>query len=285
MEFRVLGRLDVISSGQAMALGRPSEQMLLAVLLIDADHVVALSRLVDALWEDRPPATAPKQVRNAVGRLRHRFAASGSTNVVITDHSGYRISVAEHSLDALRFNAAVTGANRAAAAGRSAVAASLLKGALDQWRGPFLTGMRGRAIDAAAAAWEEQRNSARHSYYELMLALGRHRQIVAELLRLAADHPLHEDFAAHLMLALYRCGRRAEALSVYRRTQATLAAELALDPGRSLRYLHQQILTCDPALSPGQFAPIHPGRASCLPGQSNRMACRSPFRQQRCLPW
>jgi DNA-binding SARP family transcriptional activator len=266
MEFRMLGSLEAAAGGQPISLGRPSERTLLAVLLLDAGHVVSVSRLVDALWPDKPPTTAVKQVRNAAGRLRQALAAGGTAEAVVTDHGGYRINVADHCLDSHRFEAAVIGAGRVAATGQRPAACRLLEAALGLWRGPFLAGMRGQEIDVAAAAWEERRNAATDSYHEHMLALGQHQQIVAGLSRLATDQPLCESTTAHLMLALYRCGRQADALAIYRKTRAALAAELGLDPGPALQLLHQQILTSDPALAAPvprlrHRMPVHLGRA------------------------
>lgn len=219
-EFRILGSLEAeTAAGGRLALGGSGEQVVLAVLLLSAGQVVPVADLVDALWEHRPPATAVKQARNAIGRLRHLLASGGESDAIATERGGYRMCMDGHGLDAWIFEAKVGQAEAAAAAGNVAGAAALLRRALDLWRGPALAGLSGLVIEAAADAWNERR------------------------------------WAAQLMVALYRCGRRAEALEVYQRVRMTLAEELGLDPGPQLQRLHQQILVGDPG--PDLAAPGH----------------------------
>jgi DNA-binding SARP family transcriptional activator/Tfp pilus assembly protein PilF len=248
MEFRILGSLEVLVSGQRLPLGGQRERKMLAVLLLDANRVVPVTSLVDALWDYGPPATAGKQVRNAVSQLRRGLAAHGVSGVLETDGSGYRLSAADDMIDAGLFEARVSQAERAASAGRLAESASTLRSALDLWRGPALAGLSGRVIEAAATAWNERRCATAEAYHDQQLALGRHREIIGELTALVARHPLRERTTAQLMLALYRCGRPTEALSRYSQLRTVLADELGLDPGPRLRELQQQILTGDAAL-------------------------------------
>jgi len=249
MQFRILGALEGEAGGRKLALGGPCEQKLLAVLLLDAGRVVPLARLVDALWDD-PPGTAAKQARNAVSRLRRLLAEAGAPGVIETHGAGYWINVTGDCLDARRFELAARQADLAASAGQLAEAARLLRSALGEWRGAFLAGMRGRVIEAAAAAWDERRCAAAEKYYDHQLALGRHTEVVGDLAALVADHSLREKPVGQLMLARYRCGRQAEALALYSRTRALLAEEMGLDPGAGLRRLHERILKADPALAP-----------------------------------
>ena len=248
MEFRILGHLEATAGGQQVPVGGPTEQKLLAVLLLDVNHVVPLPRLVGALWEEAPPATAAKQARNAVSRLRRLLASSADPGVIETYGTGYRLAAGREAVDTQWFETRVAQAQAAASAGQPAEAARLLRSALDLWRGPFLAGLGGRVIEAAAAAWTERYCAVAETYYDHQLALGRHRDIVGELSALAAAHPLREKPVAQLMLALYRCGRQAEALAVYADTRALLVGEMGLDPGPDLRLLQQQILNADPAL-------------------------------------
>jgi DNA-binding SARP family transcriptional activator len=234
-----------------LRLGGPCEQRLLAALLLEANRVVSLARLAEVIWGDDPPATATKQVRNGVSRLRRTLADGGAPGLIVTDGGGYRLAVAGNVLDARLFEARVALARHAASGGQVAAAARLLRYALDLWRGPALAGMTGWVIEAAATAWDERRYAVAGTFYDHQLDLGRHREVVAELQAFAAEHPLREEPAGQLMLALYRCGRRADALAVYGRTRALLAAELGLDPGSALQRLHQQILTADPSLASG----------------------------------
>ena len=246
MEFRILGSLEAeAATGERLALGGPSEQKVLAVLLLDAGHVVPLARLVDALWDDDPPATAVKQAQNAVGRVRRVLARSGEPGLIVTESAGYRVLLDGNSLDTRVFEAKVAQAEAAAAAGDGAGAAALLRCALDLWRGPALAGLSGLIIEAASGAWDERRCAVQEACYDHGLAFGDHREIVGELRALVATHPLRERPVAQLMLALYRCGRKAEALDVYQRARTALAGELGLDPGPQLQRLQQQILAGD----------------------------------------
>jgi DNA-binding SARP family transcriptional activator len=249
MEFRILGNLEAEADGRLLPLHGSSVQRLLAILLLDANRVVPLSRLVEGLWDEDAPDTAVKQAQDAVGRLRRVLTASGASDAIVTDSAGYRIRVAADGLDAGLFEAEVAQAERAASDGRLAVAAELLRSALALWRGPFLAGMTGRVIESAATAWNERRYVVSEMYYDHQLALGRHREIAAELSGFTGDHPLREKPAGQLMVALYRCGRQADALALYDRTRRLLADEMGIDPGPELRQLHQRILRSDAALT------------------------------------
>jgi DNA-binding SARP family transcriptional activator len=134
--FRILGNLEAVAGGERLPLGGPSEQKVLAVLLPNAGRVVPVALLVDALWDGEPPATAVKQARNAVGRLRRLLAVGFGPNAVATENGGYRIRAAGDMLDAQLFETRVSQAAAAASAGDAAEAAALLRCALELWRGP-----------------------------------------------------------------------------------------------------------------------------------------------------
>ena len=251
MEFRILGSLEAEEGGKRHSLGGPSEQKALAVLLLEFGRVVPVAHLVDALW-DAPPATADKQARNAIGRLRRLLAKSGEPDAVVTESGGYRLPATGNTLDARLFEAKVSQAEAATAVREVAKAATLLGSALQLWRGPALAGLSGRVIEAAATAWDERRRGVVETYCDHLLALGKHRQVVTELAGMVASHPMREKTVRHLMLALYQDGRRADALALYQDTRTLLAEELGLDPGPDLQRLQQQILGDAPALmAPG----------------------------------
>jgi DNA-binding SARP family transcriptional activator/tetratricopeptide (TPR) repeat protein len=241
----MLGGLEVLAQGRALPPGGRRERVVLAVLLLEAGHVVPVGRLVDALWETDPPTTAAKQVRNAVARLRGLCAAAGAdgNRLIATVGPGYRIDPPEGALDARCFEAEAAAAQKAAAEGDPAGAVRRLDAALELWRGPALAGLSGRLIESAAAAWNERRLTVRLHRAELNLALDRHAAAVPELVALAGEHPLLEQPVRQLMLALDRCGRQADALAAYDALRARLRDELGLDPGPELRALRQQILT------------------------------------------
>ena len=267
MEFRILGDLEVRAGAGRLALGGPRDRKVLAVLLLGDGRGVPVTRLVDALWDEDPPVTAAKQVRNAVSRLRQLLAGAGAPEVV-AEGAGYRLVLEGAALDARLFDAQVAGARTAALAGRAADAAGMLRSALDLWRGPALAGLGGAVIGAAATAWNERRSAVQALYLDLQLALGRHHEVLGELAELAAADPWREGTAGQLMVALYRCGRQNEALDRYRGTRELLRTA-GLDPGPALRALHQQILNHDPALAAPPPAPAGGGHrvpGAAVPG-------------------
>jgi len=254
IEFRILGCLEARSDAAQLALGRPREQRLLAALLLGAGRMVPLARLADIMWAENPPDGVGKQISNAVSRLRGVLAAGGWPELIVTHSGGYRLAVGADAVDTGLFEVWVSQAQRAASAGQMADAARLLESALGLWRGPLLAGLGGPVIDAAAAAWEERRYAAIEAFYDAQLALGRHREAVAGLSAFVAANPLRDKPTGQLMLALYRCGRQADALSRYEQTRLLLADELGLDPSPELRRLRQQVLADDPALAATQPA-------------------------------
>jgi DNA-binding SARP family transcriptional activator len=222
VEFRILGSLEAVSGGRRLRLGGSCEQRLLAALLLDADQVVPVARLAESIWDD-PPATAAKQVRNRVSRLRRMLAAAEPGDFIVTDADGYRIAAEAIELDARRFQAGVTRSHQAASAGRTDEAAEWLRSALALWRGPALSGLGGRSLQAVAAAWDERRCAAMETYYGYQLQMGRHREILGELAASATAYPFREKLVGQYMLALYRCGVRADALRLLRASPSPAA--------------------------------------------------------------
>jgi DNA-binding SARP family transcriptional activator len=252
-QFRILGNLEAESGSGLIRLGGPCEHKLLAVLLLDAGHAVPLTRLIDALWDDHPPASACKLARNAVSRLRRSLSDGGAPGLIHTDGSGYRAVIDSQALDALVFDAMVTRAEVASGVGKTAEAAALLRSALGLWRGPFLADLHNQIACAAGAAWQEKRCAAIETFHDHQLALGRHREIIAELRIFTAEHPWREHSIAQLLLALYRSGRRVDALDAYATFRKHLTREVGLDPGQDLQMLQKRILVADPALDPPEL--------------------------------
>src|SRR5579859_798976 len=238
VEFRILGPVEAWSAGTQKRLRGVRARRVLAMLLLASGHTVAVSRLVDAVWEDDPPASAVKQVRNTVSSLRRLVGA----DKIIADAVGYRLVLADDQLDALVFQAAVSRAVELASAGDLAEAAGTLADALALWHGPALAGLDSQVIEAAADAWEERRTAARETFFGYELALGRCAEALPGLMELVAEYPLRERPVAQLMEALHRCGRQGEALAVFTEFRGRLAEELGLDPSGELRELHQRIL-------------------------------------------
>lgn len=243
VEFQILGPLRATVGGQPVKVGGRRARLLLAALLLDPGRVVPVHRLVDMLWQDRPPASARTQVAIVVSALRRAFREAGCRREVIgTTSFGYVVHAEAAELDAQCALRLVTRARDMAAAGDGRAAAALLREALVLWHGPVLNGVEGTVAAAGARYWEGLRLAAAEELAEAELSLGRHREHVGEIAVLVADHPYRERLRALLMTALVHSGRQAEALAVYHEGRALLDEELGLEPGRGLRDLHTAIL-------------------------------------------
>jgi DNA-binding SARP family transcriptional activator/ABC-type branched-subunit amino acid transport system substrate-binding protein len=241
LEFRILGPLEVVDCGRELPLGGAKQRALLAILLVHANEPVSVDVLSDALWDGEPPPTAVKMIQGYVSQLR-KVLGDG---VLVTRTPGYLARVDVDELDASRFERLV-----ANAAGRPPDdAAALLDAALRLWRGAPLADFAYEAFaQTEIARLEEARLGALEERIDADLARGRHAGVVSELEALVAEHPFRERLLAQLMLALYRCGRQADALEAYRVARHTLDRELGLEPSPDLRELEQQILVHDAAL-------------------------------------
>jgi YVTN family beta-propeller protein len=216
------------------------------LLLLHANEVVSTDRLIDDIWGDRPPRTAGKALQTYVSQLRQALGDGAIT----TAPRGYRLSVATGSIDVDRFRESLAAGRRALADADPESAVKLLRGALALWRGPAY-GEFGteRWARAEVERLEEERLQAIEARIEADLALGRHAAVVGELERLRREHPLREHQLTLLMLALYRCGRQADALEAYRAGRRRLLDELGIEPMPELQALERQILLHDPAIS------------------------------------
>ncbi len=199
--------------------------------------------------------TSRTQIAICVASLRKAFQVAGPAGeILITTAPGYMLMADQHRIDAMNFTSLVRSAGVLAERGRTAEAASLLSDALDLWRGPVLAGLSSPAASTDAAWLTEQQVTASEQHAALSLELGRHHQIVPRLIALVQEQPLREEARATLMLALYRSGRRSEALALFRQARQVFVEELGLEPGRMLQKLHDQILRDDPALMPPAVA-------------------------------
>jgi DNA-binding SARP family transcriptional activator len=239
-EFRILGPPEAWRGGARLAIRSTRQQKLLAVLLLNSDRVVSHTRLVDALWDGDPPATAVKQVQNCVSSLREQLG-DGEGRTIATDGPGYRFVLGPHRLDLAEFDERTARARRSADDDPTAAVAELRR-ALALWRGPAFQGLDSSYLTAGAARLSERRIATVELCHEWELELGRHAELIDTLTSLAAEHPFRERLYGQLMLALYRDGRRAEALAVFSRIRGRLADELGLDVGPDLGRLHRDIL-------------------------------------------
>jgi DNA-binding SARP family transcriptional activator len=241
MEFSLLGPLEVRHRGDLVAIASEKQRMLLAALLIRRNNAVSAEELIDALWE-RPPRTAHASLLNHVGRLRRALPASALETVA----PGYRLRTRPREVDVDRFLNLVQAGRDSEARER----AELLREADSLWRGRavadvMLFGSFAGEVDAL----DQLRLDTLEERVEADLAAGRHRELVAELEVLTAQHPLRERLLEQLMVALYRSGRQTDALDTYRRARRRLVEELGLDPGTALRRLERAILAHDLPLS------------------------------------
>ena len=248
MEFKILGPFEVSNEHGAVALGGVKPRAVLAVLLLNANEPVSAERLAQALWGDDVPAGAVKAVQVHVSRLRK---ALGNGDVVETTRAGYRLHVRPGELDAELFQHLVEDGRQALAAGQPEQAAAVLREALTLWRGSPLAELAFEPFaQAEIARLDEQRLAAVEARVEADLAAGREAELIGELQQLVAVHPTRERLAGQLMLALYRCGRQAEALEAYGEARRVLVAEIGVEPGPELRRLQDAILRQDASLEP-----------------------------------
>jgi predicted ATPase/DNA-binding SARP family transcriptional activator len=274
IEFRILGPLEVRADGRVVEVGGAKPRAVLAVLLLHADEPVSADRLAHAVWGEEASAGAVKTLQVHVSRLRRTL---GERLLPTSTAAGYRLRIEPEALDANRFDRTVAAGRDALAAGRAAAAADLLREALALWRGdplaefawaPFAPAERDRL--------EELRMAALELRIEADLAAGRHAELVAELQQLARRHPWRERLHAHLMVALYRSGRQADALAAYRDARAALVQHLGIEPGPELHDLHQALLAHDASLQPPPVRATRPaGRRSALPAPPNRTIGRA----------
>jgi DNA-binding SARP family transcriptional activator/tetratricopeptide (TPR) repeat protein len=269
VRFGILGPLCVRAGGAELPLSSSRERTVLAALLLQPNRVVTVDTLVDAVWGPDPPGTARGQVQTCVSRLRRRLRSVGiPDSALCTDPVGYRIVVTEDDLDSLAFTRRVAAARAALAAGKLDVARTEYRAALGLWRGSALPGVAGRQVELAASALDEQRLAAWEDCLGVELRLGMSAELVGELTDLVRRHPLRERLRAHLMVALFRSGRQADALAAYRDGHRVFADELGLAPGPEVQDLHRRILALDPTLRAPEPPAAAPGAREpvrCLP--------------------
>ena len=240
VHLNILGSLEIWADQHRLRLGGPIQERVLVTLLLESGRVVPVTRLVEAVWDEEPPATAMHQIRKAVADLRRRIP--GGSGLLVTDGPGYRAEVDDEQLDLNRFTALTARARRELATGAAAEAAELLRAALGLWRGPVMSGLGGGTISAAATALDERRLAAAEQLFELRLGQGEAGELIGDLRQLIAEQPLRETLRGQLMLALYRSGRAAEALEEYGKVRDLLVEELGIDPGPRLVRLYEAIL-------------------------------------------
>ena len=243
--FRILGPLEVRAAEGWTKIGAAKQRSVLATLLLRPGEPVSTDVLIDEVWPDKPPAKAANLVSVYVHHLRRRIGDADG-DVLITRAPGYQVALAPGDLDADQFAGLVTEGRQALASGAPDRAVDLLTEALELWRGPALADVPATALVAAEAdRLGQSRLEALELRAEASLACGRFAEVLPEVRRLLADHPLQEKLWALRMRALYGAGRQAEALEVYEQARNKIADELGVDPSAELRQLYHQILNAE----------------------------------------
>ncbi|WP_329249197.1 AAA family ATPase [Streptomyces sp. NBC_01478] len=248
VEFDLLGGVEARVDGRIVDLGHARQRCVLAVLLVDANRVVRVDQLVERVWADRHPQRARNTLYGYLSRLRQALAIAEGADIVRRS-GGYVLDVEATAVDLHRFRDVAARARAAVRSEQDEQAATLFGQALGLWRGDAFAGLDTPWINALRDTVDQERIAAELDHTDVRLRCGHHTGLLAELAARVETHPLDERLAGQFILALYRCGRPADALNHYERTRLLLAEEFGCDPGLPLRQLHQQILTTDPALN------------------------------------
>ncbi len=248
-DFRILGPVEVSAETGPLLLGGQKQRAVLALLLLEPGRVVSVDRLIDALWGENPPRTAMTSLQNFISQLRKTLGPE----VLETKPPGYRLRIRPGELDLDRFRVLVESARGCESAAR----AEKLRHALALWRGPPLADLAYEAFaQPHIAHLEELRLSTLEERIEAELETGAHAELVGELDGLVEEYPLRERLRGQYMLALYRGGRQAEALTTYQDGRRRLVDDLGIEPSRDLQQLHGSILRQDAGLqTPGAEPP------------------------------
>ncbi|MGX7828486.1 AfsR/SARP family transcriptional regulator [Actinokineospora sp. 24-640] len=251
LEIKILGPLDVRHCGVAIVPSAAKPRIILALLAVHAKTVVPVDALVAELWGKEVPRSAKPVVQTYIMHLRKLVdsvlpGAAVGKKLVATRPGGYMLDADEASVDMWNFDQRAAAGHRAREAGELTEASQHFAEALSLWQGrPLLDIQTGESLSFQVKRLEEAWLNVLDRKIEVDLRLGRHHELLGELTALVARHPTHEGLCAHLMLALYRSGRRPEALEVYRRLHARMVDEQALEPSPALRRLHRSMLVSD----------------------------------------
>ena len=252
MEFRILGPLEVVDGDELIDIPGTKLRALLALLLLHPNQVMSTDRLVDGLWGEAPPKTAPNTLQSHVSHLRTALTGrrpGENGQLVVTRFPGYLLAVDPDHIDAGRFERLAGGGRRALDDSSPEEAVIKLTDALSLWRGPALADFAFEPFASSEGArLEELRLAVVADRMEAQLALGRHADVAGQLRQLVDEHPLRERLWAQLMTALYRCGRQAEALRAFSELRRALGEELGLEPSHELQRLEEAILLQKPEL-------------------------------------
>lgn len=240
--FTLLGPLQVHGPDGPLHVPPGRQEIILAGLLLRANQVVGTEHLVDLIWGDDPPKTARTQVQICISRLRKLLDRAARPAAIATRPPGYVLTTEPGNVDAALFTDLVGRARQLGRQARREEAVGLLRTAAALWQGDCLSGLGNHRLANRTRHLDEERLTATELRIQLELELDRHEQLAGELEMLVGEHPLREKLRGQLMTALYRSGRRAEALRTYRLGRDLLVRELGLEPGPELRELEAAIL-------------------------------------------
>jgi SARP family transcriptional regulator, regulator of embCAB operon len=236
-------RLQMSIGGALVPLGTPKQRAVLAVMVINANRPVGIHTLTDAVWDQRPPPGARATLHAYISNLRRLMSDAGIERAVLASAPpGYRLAIADNQCDLGRFIAEKDAGVRAAAAAQFEKASRHLSTALAQWRGPVLDDLRDfQFAETFATALDDEKVVAHTARAEAEIVCGRAHAVIAELEALTATHAYHEPLCAQLITAYYLADRQADALAAYHSLKTTLAEDLGIDPGPTLRELYERI--------------------------------------------
>lgn len=274
MGITVLGPFTATYRQSSFVPSATKPRQVLALLALQADHVVTVPTLMEEIWGEELPRSAATTLQTYILQLRRKLSAAlecdavDAKDVLVTRHGGYLLRAQPGRLDAQEFEQLAALGGRALEAGDDRTASKLLGRALGLWLGPALVDVKvGRVLELDVVRLEERRMTVLEQRIAADLRLGRHGELVPELAVLAARHPMHETFCAQLMTALHRSGGSWRALEVYQRLRSALVKELGLEPSERLKRLHQAVLS-------GEEIPDHRGVATSHSRTAARLSGR-----------
>lgn len=266
VKIQILGPLEVMNAGVSVVPSAPKVRQVLAVLALNANRTVSTSRLVEELWGDRPPVSWATTLQTYIYQLRRWLSGvAGTTHSLETRPCGYRLAGPAEDLDVHEFERLIAVGTTHLHEGDPVAAAGALQQALLSWRDqPLLDLPTGSVLQSEVVRLNSMRQAALEASLDAELQLGHCQQVVAAITAELARDPNHEGMHGRLMVALYRCGRRSDALAVYQQIRERLAEELGLDPGPELQKIHRAVLDdtmepCSPAAVPPSSTSRHLG--------------------------
>src|ERR1700722_19638545 len=270
MEFRLLGALEVINNNINLTPSAPKLREVLALLVLRNNQLVQIDTLMDELWGENPPLSALSTLQTYIYKLRKILFDQSDDVTLVTKPAGYLALIPPENVDVRRFEKALAEGLKAIEREDSPASAKTLALALDMWRGRALADVQpGNVLAGHVTRLEESRLTAVELRIEAELKLGRHVELISELKELTAANPYHEGIHNKLILALYRAGRRGEALEIYQRLRSVLVEELGVEPSPQTMRMQQCVLSSDPVLDPvlTPAAPVVGPRPVSTPAQ------------------